>query len=70
MSYAELFAMVTPLVEREGAALFGRQMTLGPATEFCVLSTGPIALPEALAPLALRLRPVWPPSGVATAAAR
>lgn len=60
MSYGELFATLTPLVERHGAALFCRYMTLGPSVEFCVLAAEPIALAEPVVPLRLALRPVWP----------
>lgn len=59
-SYPELFAELTPLVEARGAALFGRQMTLGPATEFCVVAAEAVALPAKLAAITPPLRRVWP----------
>ena len=40
--HAELTAAVG-----SGAAAWQRQMTLGPATEYCVLATGPLSLPWA-----------------------
>lgn len=40
--------------------LWGRQMTLGPAPEFCLHSGRPVRLPAPLAGAALGCRPVWP----------
>jgi hypothetical protein len=59
-TYRELFAMLEPLVREPGTALWGRQMTLGPAPEFCLHTARPTALPRPLAPLALPCRAVWP----------
>jgi len=60
MSYAALFAALEPLIRAEGAALWSRQMTLGPAPEFCLHTGYPVELPAAFSPVALRCRPVWP----------
>ena len=60
MSYSALFTTLDPLVRSDGAALWGRQMTLGPTPEFCLQSIRPIALPAAFFPVALRYRTVWP----------
>ena len=60
MSYAALFAMLEPLIAAEGAALWARQMTLGPTPEFCLHTGRPVELPAALFPVAVRCRPVWP----------
>jgi hypothetical protein len=46
MSYADFYATLDPIVA--GAALWGRQMTLGPTTEFVIHSANPIQLPESL----------------------
>jgi len=43
MSYADFYLMLEPL-----GALWARQMTLGPTTEFVIHSKDPIQLPEAL----------------------
>lgn len=59
MSYAELFATLKPLVQEHATALWGRQMTLGPAPEFCLHAVRPAALPRPLEPLALDCRPLW-----------
>lgn len=46
MSYEEFNRLVQPEVESAGSALWGRQMTLGPTSEFCWHSTGASALPD------------------------
>jgi uncharacterized membrane protein len=60
MQYDDLFAEIAPVVERTGGALWMRQMTLGPAREFCLQSLSPAALPAALSPLVIQPRQVWP----------
>lgn len=63
LSYPALFERVRPVIESSGGALWGRQMTLGPAREFCVHLREPVALPAALAALAafeVPVRHVWP----------
>ena len=60
MSYSTLFTTLEPLVRSEGAALWGRQMTLGPTPEFCLQSARPVELPAAFFPVAVRYRTVWP----------
>jgi hypothetical protein len=60
MSYGELFTALEPVVQAERAALWGRQMTLGPALEFCLHAPRPVSLPAPLVPTSLRCRPVWP----------
>jgi hypothetical protein len=42
MSYKDFYAALEPL---HGITLWGRQMTLGPTTEFCIHSRNPIELP-------------------------
>ena len=46
MSYADFYSKLDPVIA--GAALWGRQMTLGPTTEFVIHSTKPLQLPESL----------------------
>jgi hypothetical protein len=60
MTYREMFAALEPVVRSESAALWCRQMTLGPALEFCLHSRGPVSLPEPMAPFTIRCRTVWP----------
>lgn len=60
MSYGSLYTVLAPVVEAEGGALWGRQMTLGPAPEFCLHTRRPVVLPEAIGSLTLSCRPIWP----------
>lgn len=59
MPYAELDAQLAPLVEQNQAALWIRQMTLGPALEFCLQANVPVMFPSAFKPQAIPLRSVW-----------
>ncbi len=55
MSYADFYSTLDPIIA--DAALWGRQMTLGPTTEFVIHSATSIQLPDSLPPsqvLALR----------------
>jgi hypothetical protein len=60
MSYADLFARLTPVVEGAHAALWMRQMVLGPAREFCIQAASPLPLPAAFDALVTPLRLVFP----------
>jgi hypothetical protein len=60
MKYAALFDELAPLLREAGAALWMRQMVLGPTPEFCLHGATPPALPPRYAALRLGLRPVWP----------
>jgi hypothetical protein len=55
-----LFAAIEPLVHAERAALWGRQMTLGPALEFCLHAARPVSLPSPFTAVTLSCRPVLP----------
>ena len=59
MAYVQLFAAVEPALAPVGGSLWMRRMTLGPATEFCVLAREPAALAPPFQMVALPLRPVW-----------
>jgi hypothetical protein len=54
VSYSDFYAALQPLTAQPGVALWGRQMTLGPTTEFCLHSTTEIDLPQSLTSKALR----------------
>ena len=41
VSYKDFYASLVPLTSQPGVALWGRQMTLGPTTEFCIHSPTP-----------------------------
>jgi len=58
-SYTRLFETLQPLVDGAGGALWGRQMTLGPAREFCLDSATPVALPPGIAALVIERRRVF-----------
>ncbi|HSA57061.1 MAG TPA: hypothetical protein VLE53_15220 [Gemmatimonadaceae bacterium] len=60
LSYPALYDLVRPALASGGGVLWGRQMTLGPAREFCVHSHERCVLPAALAALEIPLRRVWP----------
>lgn len=68
LSYAQLFAAVEPALAPVGGSLWMRKMTLGPATEFCVLAREPATLAPNLQMLAFNLRPVWGGSAAELAA--
>jgi hypothetical protein len=59
LRYTAMFALLEPLVRAEGAALWGRQMTLGPALEFCLHASRPVALPSPFVPVPILCRTVW-----------
>jgi hypothetical protein len=45
VSYRDFYDALAPLIAQTGVALWGRQMTLGPTTEFCLHSRTPVQLP-------------------------
>ncbi len=57
--YADFFATLEPLVARCRGALWMRQLTMGPAREFCLHAAERITLPAEVEALVLPLRPVW-----------
>ena len=59
VTYPQLFAAVEPALAPVGGSLWVRRMTLGPATEFCVLAREPAALAPPFQMFAFPLRPVW-----------
>jgi len=59
VSYGQLYAAVEPALAPVGGSLWMRKMTLGPATEFCVLAREPAALPPPFQMFAFQLRPIW-----------
>lgn len=59
VSYNDFYAALQPLTSQPGTGLWGRQMTLGPATEFCLHSTTAIQLPESCTGQTIPLELVW-----------
>ena len=60
-TYAQLYDLLQPVVDQSGAVLWGRQMTLGPAREFCLQAPARVSLPASLEALEVPLGTVWPP---------
>ena len=59
VSYNDFYATLEPLTSQPGVGLWGRQMTLGPTTEFCIHSSTQIQLPENYDGQTLQLELVW-----------
>ena len=57
-SYAQLYEQLAPITAN--APLWGRQMTLGPAREFCLQSNERVELPAGIDAVSLKLRRVFP----------
>lgn len=62
MAYRELFDRLAPVVDRANGALWMRQMTLGPAREFCLHGREAVPLLAGVEALVIPLRPTWPDS--------
>jgi hypothetical protein len=60
MSYPVLFERLEPLIIANGAALWMRQMVLGPTPEFCLHTAAPVDLPPEFASQSFAREPVWP----------
>jgi hypothetical protein len=59
MPYAEFFGALAPRVAECRGALWQRQLTLGPATEFCLHAAERVPLPGGITALVLPLRGAW-----------
>ena len=60
MTYDSLYRLLDPLVEVNGAALWGRQMVLGPAPEFCLQARESAPLPAPVEAAGIPLSRIWP----------
>ena len=60
VSYKSLYSDLHLLTSQSGVALWGRQMTLGPTTEFCIHSQNPIELPPGYSGHSIGLERVYP----------
>jgi hypothetical protein len=58
--YKDFYTALEPLTSQPGVALWGRQMTLGPTTEFCIHSTNPIELPAGFSGLQPQITRIIP----------
>ena len=66
VSYKEFYASLQPLTSQPGVALWGRQMTLGPTTEFCIQSSKTIELPPGYSGLQPQLTRIYSSDNSAT----
>jgi hypothetical protein len=66
VSYKEFYASLQPHTSEPGVALWGRQMTLGPTTEFCIQSSNRIELPPGYSGLQPRLTRIYSSDNSAT----
>jgi len=60
VTYAALWELLRPCVDRAGGSVWMRKMVLGPTPEFCVYSAEELAMPAPFEPLHIALRPTWP----------
>lgn len=60
VSYKNFYADLQPITSQPGVALWGRQMTLGPTTEFCLHSQTQIELPPGYSGHTLNLHLLYP----------
>jgi len=59
LSYPDFFTQMKPLTSGETTCLWGRQMTLGPTTEFCLHSRDQLSLPRGYEGQILSLETIW-----------
>lgn len=59
VSYSEFYSTLKPLTSQPGVGLWGRQMTLGPTTEFCIHSSTQLELPQNYTGQTIRLELIW-----------
>ncbi len=59
VSYNDFYAALQPFTTQQGVGLWGRQMTLGPTTEFCIHSSTQVQLPANYTGQVIPLELVW-----------
>jgi hypothetical protein len=59
VSYKDFYVALQPITSQPGVGLWGRQMTLGPTTEFCIHSVSPIELPPNFSGHKIFLELIW-----------
>jgi len=59
VSYKDFYAALQPITSQPGVGLWGRQMTLGPTTEFCIHSASPVELPPNFSGHEIFLELIW-----------
>ncbi len=60
MPYDALYRLLEAALDPAATSLWRRQLVLGPAAEFCLLSSGPVALPAPLSGASIGLAVLWP----------
>jgi hypothetical protein len=60
MKYQDLFDELAPVVEQVQGGLWMRQLVLGPAPEFCLHASEPVAVSVAFEATVIPLRSMWP----------
>ena len=58
-SYRDLYEALQPFLSQSGGGLWGRQMTLGPTSEFCIHSPARVQLPAIFAGHNIALEVIW-----------
>jgi len=66
VTYKDFYSTLQPLTSQEGVALWGRQMTLGPTTEFCIHTPNPIELPSGYSGLHPQITQIYSSSNSVT----
>lgn len=64
--YKDFYTALQPITSQPNVALWGRQMTLGPTTEFCIHSSNPIELPPGYAGLQPQITRIYSSDNSAT----
>lgn len=59
VTYKDFYAGLESVTSQQGVALWGRQMTLGPTTEFCIHSPTPVQLSASIPVLRVQLDHQW-----------
>lgn len=59
VSYADFDTLLRPFIAENDCALWARQMTLGPTSEFCLQSSSTVQLPSGLDSVSLDLKTIW-----------
>lgn len=66
VSYKDFYSTLQPLTSQSGITLWGRQMTLGPTTEFCIHSSNAIELPPGYSGLQPQITRIYSSDNSAT----
>ena len=59
VSYKDFYGALQPITSQQDVGLWGRQMTLGPTTEFCIHSPTRIKLPDNYSGQNITLEVIW-----------